>query len=114
MPSASSSSSTLNETSIDVADRSTASTSTTSSRGILFPDENGNFNIPKVAPPGISNRWANEWLQHEKKVKLFPRPPVCGPMLVGDKIHGGVEAQLGEFPWLANLEYRNGELKKFV
>ncbi|XP_058984377.1 serine protease 7-like [Musca domestica] len=37
---------------------------------------------------------------------VFPQPGVCGPLMVDDKIHGGWEAQLGEFPWLVNLEYR--------
>ncbi|XP_075148900.1 serine protease 7-like isoform X2 [Haematobia irritans] len=44
-----------------------------------------------------------------KVLALFPKPPDCGPVTVGEKIHGGVEAELGQFPWLANLEYRNEE-----
>ncbi|XP_075148901.1 serine protease 7-like [Haematobia irritans] len=75
------------------------------SRGILFPDENGNFLIPTPS----SNVIMPKLLLPRNNLNLFPTPPICGPSLVGDKIHGGVEAMLGQFPWLVNLEYRNEE-----
>ncbi|XP_073817190.1 serine protease 7-like [Musca autumnalis] len=101
----------LNKSSLpsNVMVRSSETTTSSSNRRIFFPDENGNFNIAKVKLPEIGDRWSSKWLEHKDKIKLLPHPPVCGPMNVGDKIHGGVEAQLGEFPWLVNLEYRNEE-----
>ncbi|XP_005185364.2 serine protease 7 [Musca domestica] len=44
--------------------------------------------------------------------ELFPKPPVCGPISLVNKIYGGEEAELGEFPWLVNLEHKkaNGDL----
>uniref|UniRef100_A0A1I8P524 Peptidase S1 domain-containing protein n=1 Tax=Stomoxys calcitrans TaxID=35570 RepID=A0A1I8P524_STOCA len=72
------------------------------SRGILFPNEDGHFDIPTPSSSGVMTKM----LTSNKKLDLFPKPSVCGPMALGDKIHGGVEAELGEFAWLVNLEYR--------
>ncbi|KAM7364429.1 serine protease 7-like [Cochliomyia hominivorax] len=57
-----------------------------------------------------SQRRENGNIQNSNE--LFPKPPVCGPVTIGNKIYGGEETELGEFPWLANLEYSkfNGDL----
>lgn len=79
------------------------------SRGILFPDENGNFKMPSNRIVGMSENATQRALLLKNKERLLPKPSVCGPISLGDKIHGGVEAELGEFPWLVNLEYRTGK-----
>lgn len=79
------------------------------SRGILFPDENGNFKMPSNRIVGMSENATQRALLLKNKERLLPKPSVCGPISLGDKIHGGIEAELGEFPWLVNLEYRTGK-----
>uniref|UniRef100_A0A1B0BEZ4 Uncharacterized protein n=1 Tax=Glossina palpalis gambiensis TaxID=67801 RepID=A0A1B0BEZ4_9MUSC len=37
---------------------------------------------------------------------LFPKHPNCGHVTISNKIYGGEEAELTEFAWLANLEYK--------
>uniref|UniRef100_A0A1I8PAU9 Peptidase S1 domain-containing protein n=1 Tax=Stomoxys calcitrans TaxID=35570 RepID=A0A1I8PAU9_STOCA len=43
--------------------------------------------------------------------ELFPRPGVCGPISAKMflNVYGGSEASLGDFTWLANLEYKTDD-----
>lgn len=43
---------------------------------------------------------------------MLPKSPVCGAITIVNKIYGGAEAELTEFSWMVNLEYRTGELAK--
>uniref|UniRef100_A0A1A9WB40 CLIP domain-containing serine protease n=1 Tax=Glossina brevipalpis TaxID=37001 RepID=A0A1A9WB40_9MUSC len=44
--------------------------------------------------------------QQLKQNNLFPKQPNCGHVAVSTKIYGGDEAELTEFAWMANLEYK--------
>uniref|UniRef100_A0A1B0G1F4 Uncharacterized protein n=1 Tax=Glossina morsitans morsitans TaxID=37546 RepID=A0A1B0G1F4_GLOMM len=44
--------------------------------------------------------------QKLKQTDLFPKYPNCGHVTISNKIYGGEEAELTEFAWLANLEYK--------
>lgn len=45
---------------------------------------------------------------------ILPKPGQCGVQLT-DKIHGGTEAKIKEFPWTAMLMYQTCErLKEFM
>lgn len=48
-------------------------------------------------------------IQHYKAAKLAPEK--CGTIKPQDRIVGGKEAGLGEFPWMANLMYYRKEIK---
>ncbi|KAH8358834.1 hypothetical protein KR093_002776, partial [Drosophila rubida] len=37
---------------------------------------------------------------------LLPQPPICGGVTIDNKIYGGEDAELNEFPWTVLLEYR--------
>ncbi|XP_073817188.1 phenoloxidase-activating factor 1-like [Musca autumnalis] len=74
-----------------------------SSANIFSPNENDNSENKKNATEMLT------MLVNDTTKDLFPKPGVCGPLTVGDKIHGGWEAELGEFPWLVNLEYRTAD-----
>ncbi|XP_062123891.1 LOW QUALITY PROTEIN: serine protease 7 [Drosophila sulfurigaster albostrigata] len=37
---------------------------------------------------------------------LLPQPPACGGVTIDNKIYGGEDADLNEFPWTVLLEYR--------
>ncbi|XP_073817192.1 serine protease 7-like [Musca autumnalis] len=72
------------------------------SQRIIFPrDDDGN---------GVQSSTKRQEITTDDD--LFPKPPVCGPISVVNKIYGGEEAELGEFPWLVNLEHKkaNGDL----
>lgn len=44
----------------------------------------------------------------EKTTSRSPLPKKCGSqILVDNRIIGGIEAELGEFPWMARLQYKN-------
>ncbi|XP_061401322.1 serine protease 7-like [Musca vetustissima] len=80
-----------------------------SSQRIIFPteDEREAYQTSKNRRQDASTERSQQYDN-----ELFPKPPVCGPILVVNKIYGGEEAELGEFPWLVNLEHRkaNGDL----
>lgn len=81
------------------ADTGFVSRSELNGQRIIFPnDENDRYVAPMLTTPRatISTQIS----------ELFPKPPVCGPISVVNKIYGGEETELGEFPWLANLEYK--------
>lgn len=51
---------------------------------------------------------SSDWL--EVLLKNVPQPPHCGVQLIS-RIFGGEETEIGEFPWLALLEYED---RKFL
>lgn len=67
---------------------------------IIFPDDSTEDD--RVDNKGETTKRPST----QSNSSIFPQPPVCGPVLIGNKIYGGEEAELGEFPWLANLEYK--------
>ncbi|XP_013105116.2 serine protease 7 [Stomoxys calcitrans] len=71
---------------------------------IVFPRDDDTFTYSSKPHPYTERPQNND--------DLYPKPPVCGPISVVNKIYGGEEAELGEFPWLANLEHKkaNGAL----
>lgn len=91
---------------------------------IIFPDDRNYIpvdqnnginrrNLPLDGNAGISriNLPLNENNDNRTRtgaLSLLPRPKTCGPIRPVEKIYGGTEAELGEFPWLVNLEYRMG------
>lgn len=36
----------------------------------------------------------------------LPRPPACGGISIENKIYGGEDSDLNEFPWMVLLEYK--------
>lgn len=39
----------------------------------------------------------------------LPQPPNCGGVTIANKIYGGVDADLFEFPWMVMLEYKRSK-----
>ncbi|XP_046805552.1 serine protease 7-like [Lucilia cuprina] len=80
---------------------------------IIFPSDS-DYDDQTSRAVGVTTTSAyreKETFQKENS-PLFPKPPVCGPINIGNKIYGGEETELGEFPWLGNLEYKklNGDI----
>lgn len=51
------------------------------------------------------------WLKKLKRV--FTSPPICGQQNVEDKIFGGDETKIDEFPWIVLLFYSTRKLYFF-
>ncbi|KAI9584631.1 hypothetical protein GQX74_006526 [Glossina fuscipes] len=54
----------------------------------------------------------NYWMESasiENAISLLPKPPTCGGEFIDNRIYGGRNADLHEFPWLAFLEYSNAD-----
>lgn len=45
--------------------------------------------------------------QPKTKSALLPEPPTCGGEFIDNRIYGGRDTELYEFPWMAFLEYTN-------
>uniref|UniRef100_A0A1I8PXG4 Clip domain-containing protein n=1 Tax=Stomoxys calcitrans TaxID=35570 RepID=A0A1I8PXG4_STOCA len=60
----------------------------------------------------ITNKTMEKQTKKQNDIQLFPKSGECGPLSIGHKVYGGVEAELGEFAWLVNLEYRTGEFSE--
>ena len=64
---------------------------------MIFPTErsiqrqSGQLQINRARPPTTNN--------------LLPEPDVCGLVNIINRIHGGNETDIEEYPWLALLEY---------
>ena len=76
---------------------------------IIFPEDSGEIaENPTTTTITTTTLTSSETNKNEKleEDSLFPKPPECGPVSFANKIYGGEETELGEFPWLANLEYK--------
>lgn len=64
---------------------------------------NGNFlSQPSAAP--VEER-ANLYPAATVKRSILPEPPTCGGEFIDNRIYGGSDANVYEFPWMAFLEY---------
>lgn len=78
---------------------------------IVFPEDSGetaNNPTTTTITATMTTLTSSESNKYEnlQQASLFPKPPECGPVSIANKIYGGEETELGEFPWLANLEYK--------
>lgn len=74
---------------------------------IIFPDDE-HYEAITTTSTTVETPRDKENIKNSNEV--LPKPPVCGPIAVNIKIYGGEETDLGEFPWLANLEYKKRKL----
>lgn len=74
---------------------------------IIFPNDENGFRQSTIKQQPSTERPQRD--VYSQDTALFPKPPVCGPISVVNKIYGGEDAELGEFPWLVNLEHRKGK-----
>lgn len=85
---------------------------------IVFPDDSHDANgNPTTTPAAVIKTMKIEEVKKNENLQespLFPKPPECGPISIANKIYGGDEAELGEFPWLANLEYKKSKYKSGI
>lgn len=79
-------------------------------------EEEGGFNLPKVCCPDEAvhatanpkpKTDAQRFADHPSRIFLAPQD-TCGLVKVTSRIVGGEEADIGAYPWLANLGYTAG------
>lgn len=86
---------------------------TTSTRTLLFPSQDvrpwsfGNERVNNRNPVQAVQRPVFQSQQQSiDGASLLPQPPTCGAVSIDNKIYGGQDTELYEFPWLVLLEYR--------
>lgn len=86
---------------------------TTSTRTLLFPSQDvrpwsfGNERVNNRSPVQAVQRPVFQSQQQSiDGASLLPQPPTCGAVSIDNKIYGGQDTELYEFPWLVLLEYR--------
>ncbi|XP_055903356.1 uncharacterized protein LOC129939382 [Eupeodes corollae] len=68
---------------------------------VLFPTQNRGISRPRGRGQSSSSSSSPSFARGE-----IPKPPACGGVTLQNKIYGGDDADLFEFPWLVMLEYR--------
>ncbi|KAH8409678.1 hypothetical protein KR222_001579, partial [Zaprionus bogoriensis] len=82
-----------------------AAPATTSTRTLLFPSQD--VRPWSFGSEPVNNRNpAQPAQQSTDGSSLLPQPPTCGAVSIDNKIYGGQDTDLNEFPWLVLLEYR--------
>lgn len=73
-------------------------------RTVLFPSTEGSF----------INKGSRSVNARPIITSLLPSPPSCGGVAIQNKIYGGSEAELNEFPWMVLLEYKRSMYHLYI
>lgn len=83
---------------------------TTSTRTMLYPSQDfrpwsfGNERVNNRNPQSQGQVFQPQ--QSSDGASLLPQPPTCGAVSIDNKIYGGEDTDLYEFPWLVLFEYQ--------